>query len=59
MKDIVKLHLIAEMMGRYSNVLLLNSNFIITDAIKQVSFDAATKRCVLPSCKYTMPEQTK
>ncbi len=59
MKDIVKLHLIAEMMGRYSNILLLNSNFIITDAIKQVSFDAATKRCVLPSCKYTMPEQTK
>ena len=59
MKDIVKLHLICEMMGRYSNILLLNSKYIITDAIKQVSFDAATKRCVLPSCAYTTPEQTK
>lgn len=59
MKDIVNFHLIAEMMGRYSNILLLNSKYVITDAIKQVPFDAATKRCVLPSCEYKLPEQTK
>lgn len=59
LKDTIKLHLIAEMMGRYSNILLLNDKLVISDAIKQVSFDAATKRCVLPSCKYQLPEQAK
>ncbi len=59
LKDTVKLHLIAEMMGRYSNILLVNDNMRISDVIKQVSFDLATKRCVLPSATYTLPEQTK
>ncbi len=59
LKDTIKLHLIAEMMGRYSNILLLNDKMIISDAIKQASFDAATKRCVLPSCQYKLPEQSK
>lgn len=59
LKDTIKLHLIAEMMGRYSNILLLNDKMVISDAIKQASFDAATKRCVLPTCKYQLPEQNK
>lgn len=59
LKDTIKLHLIAEMMGRYSNILLVSDKFIISDAIKQASFDAATKRCLLPSCTYKLPEQTK
>lgn len=59
LKDTIKLHLIAEMMGRYSNILLVTDKMVISDAIKQASFDAATKRCVLPSCTYKLPEQTK
>lgn len=59
LKDTIKLHLIAEMMGRYSNILLVSDKMIISDAIKQASFDAATKRCVLPSCTYKLPEQSK
>lgn len=59
LKDTIKLHLICEMMGRYSNILLINDKMIISDAIKQVSFDQATKRCVLPTATYKLPEQTK
>lgn len=59
LKDTVKLHLVCEMMGRYSNILLINDKKIISDAIKQVSFDQATKRCVLPSAQYKTPEQSK
>lgn len=59
MRDNVKYYLVAEMMGRYSNILLLNGNFIISDVLKKAFFDAATKRTVLPSVKYTCPEKSK
>ena len=59
LKDTIKLHLIAEMMGRYSNILLVNDKMRISDVVKQVSFDMATKRCVLPSATYTVPDQAK
>lgn len=59
LKDTINYGLIAEMMGRYSNILLINGEFKISDAMKQVSFDSATKRCILPSVKYTPPDQVK
>lgn len=59
MHDLTTFRLIAEMMGRYSNILLVNQNDIITDTLKQVPFDSATKRCLLPSAKYSIPAQTK
>lgn len=59
LKDTIKFNLIFEMMGRYSNVLLVDANKIILDAIKQVSYDTATKRCILPGMPYSAPEQNK
>lgn len=59
LKDTIKLHLLCEMMGRYSNILLVNDKMIIKDVIKQASFDMATKRCIMPTSKYTYPEQNK
>ncbi|MEG1535761.1 MAG: NFACT RNA binding domain-containing protein [Clostridia bacterium] len=59
MRDIVNYTLIAEMMGRYSNILVTNANGVITDTLKQVPFDMVTKRCLMPSAKYELPEQTK
>lgn len=59
LKDEVKFHLVAEMMGRYSNILLLNGNSTILDVMKTVSYDTATKRCILPSMPYTSPPQSK
>lgn len=59
MRDEVTYQLIAEMMGRYSNILLVNAGGMISDTLKQASFDAVTKRCLLPSVKYEIPEQSK
>lgn len=59
MHDVIQVHLIAEMMGRYSNILLTNPAGIITDTLKQVPYDTATKRCLLPSAKYALPAQSK
>jgi len=59
MRDIVSFKLIAEMMGRYSNIIMVNQNGIITDALKQVPFDVMTKRTLIPSQPYTIPEQPK
>lgn len=59
MRDQTQFFLVAEMMGRYSNIMLVNSNNTITATLKQASFDAVTKRCLLPSVKYELPEQSK
>ncbi len=57
--DVVRFTLTAEMMGRYSNILVVNERGIITDSLKQVSYDTATKRCLLPSARYELPAQGK
>lgn len=59
MRDKVRFALIAEMMGRYSNILLVKENGIISDTLKQVSYDTMTKRCLLPGAKYILPPQNK
>ncbi|MGN0771150.1 MAG: NFACT family protein [Christensenellales bacterium] len=59
MHDEIAFTLIAEIMGRYSNILLVNHNDVITDSLKQVPYDAVTKRCLLPGAKYTLPPQSK
>lgn len=57
--DLLHYTLIAEMMGRYSNILLVSPRGVISDALKQVSYDTATKRCLLPSAPYSAPTQSK
>jgi len=59
MRDTVSFKLITEMMGRYSNIIMVNDKDIITDALKQVPFDVMTKRTLVPSAKYIVPEQPK
>lgn len=59
MRDKVNLRLIAEMMGRYSNILLVKSTGTISDTLKQVSYDTMTKRCLLAGAKYELPPQNK
>lgn len=59
LNDRVTYHLMFEMMGRYSNIILLNESMIILDAVKIVPFDGATKRCLLIGAKYEFPEQSK
>ena len=59
MHDEIHISLIAEMMGRYSNLIAVDNAGNIGAAIKQVPFDTATKRCILPGIKYSAPAQNK
>ncbi|MDE6550982.1 MAG: NFACT family protein [Clostridia bacterium] len=59
MHDVEKVTLIAEMMGRYSNILVVDKNGKIGSALKQIPFDTATKRCIIPGIVYTAPPQNK
>ena len=56
--DMAHLILIIEVMGKHSNIILLNQeeNYII-DSIKRVSFSTSQYRQVLPGLEYVLPPQ--
>lgn len=52
--------LITEIMGKYSNIILVGANGIISDSIRHVGIDTSSKRQVLPGLKYEpAPAQDK
>ena len=54
MGDLVRNTLCAELMGRYSNLVLVQSGKII-DALKRVDFEDSEIRQLLPGLPYTLP----
>lgn len=57
--DLVKLTLAIEIMGRHSNLILINGDNKITDSIKRVGEDMSSVRLVLPGMTYTLPPKDK
>jgi len=58
--DITSKKLIIEIMGKHSNIILVNSDNIIIDCIKHVDSDISRVREVMPARPYTFPpEQDK
>ena len=55
--DTVTLTLVVEIMGRHSNIILVNENGKIIDAVKRVSEDMSSVRRVLPGVTYTPPQK--
>ncbi len=53
--DAVTLSLIIEIMGRYSNIILVNDKGIIIDSVKRVDEEKSQVRAVLPGLKYVSP----
>lgn len=53
--DEVRLTLAAEVMGRRSNVIVLDENGRIMDAVKRVDASMSSVRQILPGMKYEMP----
>ena len=53
--DPVTLTVVVEIMGRYSNVILLNENGRIIDALKRIDESKSQVRCVLPGEVYVEP----
>lgn len=53
--DIARLTLACEIMGRYSNLILIDENGKIIDSIKRVDAEMSSKRLVLPGMPYELP----
>ena len=53
--DAVRLTLAAEIMGRYSNLILIDEKGLIVDALKRVDFAMSTVRPLLPGLAYEQP----
>ncbi len=51
--------LIVELMGKYSNILLLNENNTIIDSLKHFSTFDGANRNILPKAQYILPESNK
>lgn len=51
--------LIFEIMGRNSNIILLNSDFIIIDALRKLPPSFDNLRTIIPHAKYRYPESNK
>lgn len=53
--DPVTITLACEIMGKYSNLIVINNDGRIIDSIKRVDEDMSRERLVLPGMKYEMP----
>ncbi len=53
--DIVTVTLACEIMGRCSNLIIINNEGKIIDSIKRVDEEMSRERMVLPGMKYTLP----
>lgn len=57
--DISTKKLILELMGKHSNIILVNSNNVIIDALKHFSIENNSYRNILPNALYTLPISSK
>lgn len=53
--DLTVKHLIVEIMGRHSNIILTDENNKIVDSIKHIDFSVSSVRQVLPGLEYIYP----
>ena len=55
--DLVDLTVVCEIMGRYSNIILIDRGTgVIVDALKRVDLTVSSRRFVLPNIKYELPD---
>lgn len=57
MGDLSVKHLVIELMGKYSNIILLDNDEKVLDSIKHVSMLVSSVREILPGKSYFVPEQ--
>lgn len=58
--DRVQLTVATEIMGKYSNIIIINGDGVIIDSLKRVDMTMSSQRLVLPNLKYELPpEQDK
>lgn len=55
LSETVKLTLVVEIMGKYSNTILIDEEMKVIDALKRVDMGMSSKRLILPGIKYNLP----
>ncbi|WP_283607222.1 Rqc2 family fibronectin-binding protein [Faecalispora anaeroviscerum] len=53
--DLVRLTVVSEIMGRYSNIILIDEEGRVIDALKRVDAEMSSERLVLPGLRYELP----
>lgn len=53
--DLTVKHLIVEIMGRHSNIILTHDDLTIIDSVKHIDFTMSSVRQILPGGTYTLP----
>lgn len=53
--DMVTITLACEIMGRYSNMILINQNGKVMDSLKRVDAEMSRERLILPNVTYELP----
>lgn len=56
LKDKMTYSLIIEIMGKYSNIILINDSNTIVDSIKHIDFEISSVREVMPARPYIFPD---
>ena len=59
LNDLTTKKLIIELMGKHSNVILLNENDIIIDSLRHLDAYTHSNRDILPAHKYVLPSNNK
>ena len=59
LNDLTTKKLIIELMGKHSNVILLNENDIIIDSLRHLDTYTHSNRDILPAHKYVLPSNNK
>ncbi|MEE1219855.1 MAG: NFACT RNA binding domain-containing protein [Ruminococcus sp.] len=54
--DTVQITVVCEIMGMYSNIIIVGSDGVIIDSLKRVDLTMSSRRLVLPNIKYELPE---
>ena len=59
LNDLVHKKLIVELMGKHSNIILLNNNDRIIDSIRHLDISMGSSRNILPAHDYIFPDNNK
>ena len=59
LNDLTTKYLIVELMGKHSNIILLNDKFFIIDSLRHLDTLSNSYRDILPAHEYIYPENTK
>lgn len=59
MNDLTIKKLVVELMGKHSNIILLNEKEIIIDSLRHLDSSANSTRDILPAHPYILPEANK